>query len=150
MQSYYEVLDVPHQATQQEIKERFRFLANAYHPDKFSSPIHKDEAEAEFKKINEAYQVLSIPAKRAEYDRNLGIQAYSKGPEQPRPAPYRHSQPTRKPNDIYAIGHMIIRTIFLVAFFYLASFIAVRMGIGGLVMFLVLAGVLYFKYFYKR
>ena len=154
MQNYYEILDVPSRASQHEIKDRYRFLANAYHPDKFSTPAHKAQAEARFKKINEAYQVLSVPAKRAEYDRSLGISPYatpnSRPSQQPRStSPYGHSQPSRKSNDIYAIGQMVVRTIAIVILFYLASFVALRMGVGGLVMFLILVAVIYFKYFWK-
>ncbi|MDH3676015.1 MAG: DnaJ domain-containing protein [Anaerolineae bacterium] len=149
MQNYYEILDVPSRASQKEIKERFRFLANAYHPDKFATPAHKTQAEVTFKKINEAYQVLSVPAKRAEYDRSLGITPYSRPPQQPRPTPYGHNQPSSRPNDIYSIGQMVVRTFAIVVLFYVASFIALRMGVGGLVMFLILVAVIYFRYFWK-
>ncbi|MBC7223548.1 MAG: molecular chaperone DnaJ [Anaerolineae bacterium] len=62
---YYEILGVPRDATEQEIKKAYRRLARQYHPDVNKSP----EAEARFKEINEAYQVLSDPEKRAAYDR---------------------------------------------------------------------------------
>ncbi|MDW8050909.1 MAG: molecular chaperone DnaJ [Armatimonadota bacterium] len=63
---YYEVLGVPRNASQEEIKAAFRKLARQYHPD-----VNKDDPEAEekFKLINEAYQVLSDPESRAMYDR---------------------------------------------------------------------------------
>ncbi|MFN2183016.1 MAG: molecular chaperone DnaJ [Anaerolineae bacterium] len=62
---YYEVLGVNRQATQEEIKRSFRRLARQYHPD-----VNKDsEAEAKFKEINEAYEVLCDTEKRASYDR---------------------------------------------------------------------------------
>lgn len=63
---YYEVLGVPRNASQEEIKRAFRRLALKYHPDR--NPGDK-EAEEKFKEINEAYQVLSDPEKRARYDR---------------------------------------------------------------------------------
>ena len=62
---YYEILGVPRSANQQEIKRAYRRLARQYHPDVSKSP----DAEAKFKEINEAYQVLSDQGKRATYDR---------------------------------------------------------------------------------
>ena len=63
---YYETLGVPRSATQEEIKRAFRRLAREHHPDVSSE---KKEAEARFKEINEAYQVLSDPERREIYDR---------------------------------------------------------------------------------
>ena len=62
---YYEVLGVPRNASQDEIKAAFRRLARKYHPDVSDEP----DAEERFKEINEAYAVLSDPQKRAAYDR---------------------------------------------------------------------------------
>jgi ssDNA-binding Zn-finger/Zn-ribbon topoisomerase 1 len=62
---YYEILEISKNATQEEIKKAFRHLAQKYHPDR--NPGNR-EAEAKFKKINEAYQILSDPAERAAYD----------------------------------------------------------------------------------
>lgn len=62
---YYEILGVPRNATQEEIKRAYRRLALKYHPDR--NPGNK-EAEEKFKEISEAYQVLSDPEKRAIYD----------------------------------------------------------------------------------
>jgi len=62
---YYEILGVDRNASEAEIKRAYRRLARKYHPDVNKSP----EAEEHFKEINEAYEVLSDPEKRATYDR---------------------------------------------------------------------------------
>ena len=63
---YYESLDLPRTATADEIKKSHRRLARKYHPD--LNPGDK-EAEARFKAVQEAYEVLSDPKKRERYDR---------------------------------------------------------------------------------
>lgn len=64
-QDYYEVLGLKKGATDAEIKRAFRKLAIKYHPDKNQGD---PAAEAKFKEINEAYQVLSDPQKKAQFD----------------------------------------------------------------------------------
>ncbi len=66
MKDYYQVLGVSRGASEQEIKQAYRKLARKYHPD--INPGDK-AAEARFKEINEAYEVLSDPEKRAKFDR---------------------------------------------------------------------------------
>ena len=61
---YYEVLGVSRDASNEEIKKAFRKLAFEYHPDR----NRDDGAEAKFKEVNEAYEVLSDADKRASYD----------------------------------------------------------------------------------
>ena len=63
---YYEILGVPRDASPDDIKKRYRELVMKYHPD-----LHKNDPEAakRMAEINEAYEVLSNPEKRAQYDR---------------------------------------------------------------------------------
>lgn len=61
---YYEVLGIDKSASEQEIKKAYRKLAKQYHPDVNKAP----DAEAKFKEVNEAYEVLSDPQKKANYD----------------------------------------------------------------------------------
>lgn len=62
---YYEVLGVAKGASEDEIKKAYRQMAKKYHPD--LNPGDK-EAEARFKEVNEAYEVLSDSQKKARYD----------------------------------------------------------------------------------
>ena len=81
-QDYYAALGVPRAASAEDIKKAFRKLARIHHPD-----VAKDKVagEAKFKEINEAYEVLSDPEKRRQYD-ELGAdwQNGSRGPRTPR------------------------------------------------------------------
>jgi len=61
---YYQILGVPRNAPQEEIKKRYRHLVLKYHPDRNKTK----EAEEKFKEINEAYAVLGDPEKRRQYD----------------------------------------------------------------------------------
>ena len=67
-QDYYEILGVKREAADKEIKSAYRKLARKWHPDLHTGK-QKAEAEEKFKKINEAYEVLSDPEKRSKYDR---------------------------------------------------------------------------------
>ena len=66
---YYKVMGVPHNATQEEVRRAFRKLARKFHPDVSKEP----DAEARFKELGEANEVLKDPEKRAAYD-ELGTQ----------------------------------------------------------------------------
>lgn len=63
---YYKILGVERNASEEEIRKAYRKLAMQYHPDR--NP-NDQQAEERFKEINEAYQVLNDPTKRAHYDR---------------------------------------------------------------------------------
>ena len=74
---YYDVLGVGRDASDEDIKKAFRKLAFKYHPDHNREP----EAEERFKEVNEAYEVLSDPDKRASYDRfgRVGVEGFGRG-----------------------------------------------------------------------
>jgi len=78
---YYQILGVSKTASDDEIKKAFRKLARLYHPDVAKN---KTEAEAKFKEVNEAYEVLSDPEKRKKYD-TLGANWNQPGGYQPPP-----------------------------------------------------------------
>ena len=86
--SFYDVLGVSKNASDKEIKSAFRKLAQKYHPDRGGD-------EAKFKEISEAYETLSNPDKRKEYDMMLqfggipgqGGYAYAGGAGGPSVAP---------------------------------------------------------------
>lgn len=71
-QDYYEILGIPRNADEKEVKKAYRNLARKYHPDVCKEP----GAEERFKKINEAYSIISDPQKRAQYD-HLGHDTYT-------------------------------------------------------------------------
>src|SRR5271166_81772 len=74
---YYKTLGVDKKATPEEIKKAYRKLARKYHPDR--NPDDK-EAEARFKEISQAHDVLGDPEKRKQYDSGSGPFATGAGP----------------------------------------------------------------------
>ena len=76
---YYKVLGVARDAGDDEIKKAFRKAARKYHPDINAG------AEAKFKDVNEAYEVLKDPERRAAYDQLGQEPPRSQGPYQPPP-----------------------------------------------------------------
>ncbi|WZL74624.1 molecular chaperone DnaJ [Clostridiaceae bacterium 35-E11] len=75
---YYEILDIEKGADEQAIKRAYRKMAMKYHPDR--NPGDK-EAEEKFKEVNEAYEILSDPNKRAKYDQfgHAGVDPNAQG-----------------------------------------------------------------------
>jgi len=76
MSDYYQTLGVPKNAPQDEVKKAFRKLAREYHPDKH--PGDKS-AEEKFKEVSEAYETLSDPEKRKQYDELSRLGAFGPG-----------------------------------------------------------------------
>ena len=74
---YYKTLGVEKKATPEEVKKAYRKLARQYHPDR--NPDDK-QAEARFKEISQAYDVLGDPEKRKQYDSGSGPFATGAGP----------------------------------------------------------------------
>src|SRR5574344_882583 len=90
-QDYYQTLGVENTATADEIKKAYRKLALKYHPDR--NPGNK-EAEEKFKEVSLAYEVLSNPEKRSQYDQ-FGHEAYTQSARSGGGAnseDYRHAQ----------------------------------------------------------
>lgn len=97
---YYRVLDVDRDATADDIKKAFRKLARQYHPD-----VAKDKksAEARFKEINEAHEVLSDPVKRRKYD-ELGANWQQEAAGSPPPGAGRWSSAENAAGQEYHFG----------------------------------------------
>jgi len=62
MKDYYDILGVPRNASQEDIKAAYRILAHQFHPDR------NDGNDKRFKQVNEAYRILSGVKTKAEYD----------------------------------------------------------------------------------
>ncbi|KAI4336049.1 hypothetical protein L6164_014625 [Bauhinia variegata] len=114
---YYNILKVNRNASDDDLKKAYRRLAMIWHPDK--NPVNKSEAEAKFKQISEAYDVLSDPQKRQIYDlygeealksgqlppsssSSSSSRAYQHFPHQQRQHPTSFRFNPRDADDIYA------------------------------------------------
>lgn len=78
---YYKTLGVAENASQEEIKKAFHKLSLKWHPDRWVSGTEEEQkkAEAEFKKISEAYNILSDENKRKQYDSGMGDGDFNPG-----------------------------------------------------------------------
>jgi len=73
---YYEILRVPRNATSKQIRDRFLQLARDRHPDRFGE-AEKEQAEVEFQRITQAYNVLHDANRRLQYDKETEQRAKS-------------------------------------------------------------------------
>jgi hypothetical protein len=69
--NHYQILEVDARASDEEIKKAYKRLARTYHPD--LNPKRKITAEDRFKRLQQAYSVLSDPVSREQYDQSIGI-----------------------------------------------------------------------------
>ncbi|KAL1417330.1 hypothetical protein MTO96_006207 [Rhipicephalus appendiculatus] len=83
-EDFYQLLEVSRDASQEEIRRAYRRLALRLHPDK--NPQGKEAAEARFKAVSEAYEILSDKAKRRQYDQ-FGSSAFDAQPQTESPNP---------------------------------------------------------------
>lgn len=72
-QDYYRILGIREDASEEEIKKRYRILAKKYHPD--TNPGDR-EAEQKFKEAGIAYAILGDPKKRREYDQRRRVEKF--------------------------------------------------------------------------
>ena len=102
MATYYEILGISEHASLQEIRAAFKKNALKYHPDKNPDNIY---AEERFKELNNAYQVLSNPQKKAHYDLTLNYARFSylnqNYAQQTKYSPTSYRKPPPQPNYRY-------------------------------------------------
>ncbi len=90
MQDYYTMLGVTPDATLQEIKSAYRRLARLHHPD-----LNKEARDDLIKRLNQAYEILRDPLKRAAYDTQLARRGQrSARPSRQKPQPKREPEMT--------------------------------------------------------
>ncbi len=134
MSDYYHLLGVSNTADQAQIRSAYKRLAMQYHPDR---NMGDPAAEEMFKKINEAYHVLSDPLKKARYDSRF-YQSTHYVPPQPQHRDYRYTRraPPQPERSYYKIdkNYFKIQGLAILSFFFLA---AVCYGIAYTVQFFI-------------
>lgn len=78
---FYKILQIPRHATLPEIKNAYRKLALILHPDRNQSKANSASTSVQFIQVREAYDTLSDPVKRREYDQNLGYSSHHSHPQ---------------------------------------------------------------------
>ena len=71
MKNYYEILEINEKASQEMVEKAYKVLVKRYHPDLQETQEAKVKCEEKIKQINEAYDVISVPNLRADYDAKL-------------------------------------------------------------------------------
>jgi curved DNA-binding protein CbpA len=126
----YDVLEIPSSSTFEEIKTAYKKLAKQYHPDKNAGNSWHEE---QFKKINQAYQILSNPVKRRIYDSRIEYETFRKENPIPRAkhhyqrnAPqYKRPEPVQKSPPLIDISNRKIN--FLVLGYYLITILVLQL-----------------------
>jgi tetratricopeptide (TPR) repeat protein len=119
--NYYNILEVPTTADTREIKRAYKKLAVQYHPDKHRGNTHFEE---KFKQVNEAYQVLSNPHKRAVYDLKLQYLLRERLRQSAQQQRHRYQEPVRRPASVSErYYHNIPKTRFVKRDWYIVSVI---------------------------
>ena len=134
--NYYQILDVPHGASKEEITRAYRQLMRLTHPDNFQDPLARSKAEERAKTINAAYTVLSRPEVRADYDKAIRANALSDslmqrytGNSPGRPSPARAKPKPPPPHVVRAqrrAYNAAVRPLLLVT----AAFVFVVIAVG--------------------
>jgi hypothetical protein len=124
LKDLYLILEVPRSATAIDIKKSYRRLAQLYHPDRNAST----HAETLFKEINAAYEVLSDPRKRSEYDQRSAqpVAIVHRDPAIRRRPP-GHRPPPPRPSDTFLVMQASLPYLRLVFYAGLAICLALAM-----------------------
>lgn len=150
MKDYYKILEINKDASQDEIKQKYRELAKKWHPD---ANGNSKESEEKFKDIAEAYSVLSSPTKKREYDSETVFQnsytgrnrsfyeesSWQTNEEGPFYTFYYSSNKTKKKNEnqgsiLKGVFQILVGIILFrfPGFFPLLSIYAIFLGIGNI------------------